>query len=190
MIPGLLGLNWPNRLTILRILLVPVFVISLLYRKNTTALGVFCLASVTDGLDGFLARAYNQKTKLGTFLDPLADKLLLSSAYIVMAAVDHLPVWLAVLVMSRDIIILSGLITLYLLNEPLHIAPTVLGKVTTFTQISAVFLVLFQQVAGAEFTLAASGTIFLVALLTVSSGLHYVYIGVNQLNNGSTRPNY
>src|SRR3970040_1766704 len=101
-------MNIPNILTIFRILLVPVFVIFVIQNNLFMALVIFILAGITDGLDGFLARVLDQRTVIGAYLDPIADKFLLISAYLSLTIKDMLPGWLSVVVVTRDIIILSG----------------------------------------------------------------------------------
>ena len=98
----------PNILTVLRILLIPLLVIFLIKGLMDHALMVFAVAGVSDGLDGFIARYFNQRTELGAYLDPIADKLLLMSAYVTMAAMALIPAWVAVIVISRDVIIVTG----------------------------------------------------------------------------------
>jgi len=175
-------INWPNRLTILRILLVPLLIILLSSNSRLLALITFCLAGLTDALDGFLARAFNQRTELGTFLDPLADKFLLISSYITLSALGEMPFPLAVLVVSRDVIILSGLAVLYLINNYLEIAPTRLGKLTTLLQLITVLAVLVQPFVHGGLAGVVNPLIWATAAATIASGFHYVYIGSTMLN--------
>jgi cardiolipin synthase len=178
-----LYLNWPNRLSIFRILLIPVFVIFMVYNHQSLALITFCVATATDGLDGLLARAWNQKTELGTFLDPLADKLLLTTCFVVLAVLEQIPAWLPILTISRDIIIVLGSILLYIINNHLEITPTWLGKMTTLFQLITIFLVLAHNHLQASPGLLYSGVLWLTALITIASGMHYIYIGTSLINN-------
>ena len=143
-----------NRITIVRLVLVPVFAtLIVIYTRELAwirraALGVFIAASVSDGLDGFVARAYNQKTKLGAVLDPLADKLMINVAFVFLAVNQHLahpvPVWFPVIILSRDVIIVAGS---YLINEyfgPVRVRPRISGKLTTVFQMAYIYAVLLE----------------------------------------------
>jgi len=175
-------MNLPNLLTILRILLVPVFINLLIYKLYPPALGVFLLASFTDGLDGIIARAANQRTTLGTYLDPVADKLLLTAAFITLSVLQFIPVWVSVIVVSRDIILVLGAMVLHLAQGEFIIAPTPLGKATTFLQLVYIILVLSLVVLNKQ-TNFEQPFIFGVLFLTVTSGLHYIYRGIHPLNS-------
>ena len=174
-------MNWPNRLTILRIILVPVFIAAILYHRLEAALAVFILATVTDAFDGYLARTLRQKTRFGAIMDPVADKLLNGSAYICFSMVaglpDHLkmPIYVPVVVISRDIIILLGVMAIYLLGGKMDIRPTMLGKVTTCLQMSTIIAVLlkFPHSMWVWNTMVA---------LTVISGIDYIRIGSAEIN--------
>ena len=117
---------------------------------------VFVLASITDGLDGYIARVYDLKTKLGAFLDPLADKLLLLSAYILLASTGLLPQWLSLVVVARDMIIFSGILYLYLTHKKIEFSPSILGKMTTLVQLLTVFLVLLSDLFRMQFSFLPS----------------------------------
>jgi cardiolipin synthase len=172
--------NLPNILTTLRILLIPVFIIALLYGEYGAALGVFILAGVTDGLDGFIARSRHQQTRLGSYLDPVADKLLLDTSFITLAVLQHLPVWLAVIVLSRDVAIVVGSAVLYMQEHALTVSPSWLGKGTTFLQLFLVAVtLLFMNFGGDPFLHQL--LIWAVAAFTILSGLHYIVRGVGML---------
>jgi cardiolipin synthase len=179
-------LNWANRLTILRILLIPVFAISLLYHRDGVALLIFCLAGVSDGLDGFIARTYAQKTKLGTFLDPIADLLLLSTAFIVLTMLDRIPVWLAVIVISRNIIVVMGTAVLFIINQYIRISITPLGKATTFFQLMLLLFILITSYLGSVYPTIYHLLLWTTAILTVVSGLQYIAIGTGSINGNSS----
>lgn len=179
-------LNWANRLTILRILLIPVFAISLLYHYDGTALLVFCLAGVSDGLDGFIARTYSQKTKLGTFLDPVADLLLLSTAFIVLAMLDRIPVWLSVIVISRNVIVVMGTAILYIINGYINICITFTGKSTTFFQLVLLLFTLIVYYFDSSFPTIFNLLLWITTILTVVSGLQYITIGTRSINGNTT----
>ncbi|NDY42351.1 CDP-diacylglycerol--glycerol-3-phosphate 3-phosphatidyltransferase [Dissulfurirhabdus thermomarina] len=177
-------MNLPNLLTLLRILLVPLLVICLIERRMAEALAIFAAAGFTDALDGFLARWLRQKTRLGAVLDPIADKLLLMSACVTLAVIGRLPGWLAVIVISRDVIILLGVGVLFLILGGVEIRPSFLGKVTTFCQLFTVFLVLAGAwLAGAERWLPA--VFWATAAVTVASGLHYMARGLSLVGAGN-----
>ena len=111
-------MNLPNTLTLIRVILIPIFVILIMNHSFKWALITFAIAGITDGLDGLLARLTRQKTELGAFLDPIADKLLLISAYLTLAIIEILPGWLSVIVITRDIIILLGILVIMLISHP------------------------------------------------------------------------
>ncbi len=169
-------MNFPNALTIARVLLIPLFVIFLISKSYENALIVFIIAGITDGLDGLLARIWHQRTELGAFLDPIADKLLLASAFVTLAILRIIPGWLTVIVMSRDIIIALGFWVLTLTNHTPTIRPRFTSKMTTCFQILTIIWALFSALHWGG---ASLFPIFvkLTAFLTVLSGLHYIYIG-------------
>ncbi len=164
--------NLPNLITLIRILLIPLFIILLVYHHDLYALFVFIIAGLSDALDGFIARTWNLRTRVGTYLDPIADKLLLVSSFITLALLMKIPLWIMIIIISRDIILsITGLILLNFVDiHSYHIRPSILGKITTVLQILTVLLVLMDK----------KGTLFSVilwvtALATIASGLHYVY---------------
>jgi cardiolipin synthase len=148
------------------------------------ALSVFAVASITDGLDGYIARVYDLKTRLGSFLDPLADKLLLLTSYILLGILGHLPIWLTYVVVARDMVILSGIIYLYLTNKQLEFSPTILGKITTFVQLFTILLLLFSDLyPGILYVLSS---LYLINLfVTLVSGIHYFFVGFRMSNTGT-----
>lgn len=179
------SLNIPNFITISRVIAIPFFIVALSYNYNGIALAIFVACGVTDGLDGFIARAYQQRTEIGAFLDPLADKLLLTSSFITLTVLDlpnKLPFWLIVTVISRDIIIPVGVATLLMLGTKLQIVPTKIGKMTTFLQITLIILVLFFNYTGAHRPDIIRPLCWLTFAITVLSGLDYVYKGIQVLN--------
>ncbi|MBI3811180.1 MAG: CDP-alcohol phosphatidyltransferase family protein [Nitrospirae bacterium] len=175
-------MNLPNLLTILRILLIPVFFYFLIYGYNGWALAVFLAASLTDSLDGLIARLANQRTRLGTYLDPLADKLLLTASFLTMAILQVIPVWTAVIVVSRDLILILGSLILHLTQAQQEISPTFLGKSTTAVQLSYVTLILATAVVRGS-TISLLPILVVMIGLTILSGLHYIYRGIRHLNS-------
>jgi len=169
--------NW---LTLLRILLIPVFVILLVYRRPGIALGVFCLASVTDLLDGYIARRRGSQTRLGAFLDPLADKLLLTASFVTLTYLRMLPFWITAVVVSRDLFLTLGAVLVHMMGGRIHPAPTRAGKLSTFFQILVVLVAMvkprFPAAAGLLWMLTWIATAF-----TVFSGLQYIVQGMRYL---------
>ncbi len=172
----------PNAITILRILLVPPFVIVLLRGQYGGALGIFALAAISDAVDGYIARRYLQKSRIGAFLDPLADKLLAGTAFILLALRHIIPDWLAVIVVSREFVILFGLFLLTVVHAPIQIAPSRMGKLNTAFQLTTVCLCLLANVPGLTlspaFDTALSVLFALTGATTAVSGLQYLLRGL------------
>src|SRR2546421_848554 len=181
----------PNLLTLFRMALIPVFVSLLFYRKFEWALGVFILAGITDGLDGLFARRLNQGSQLGTILDPIADKLLLVTSFIVLSLPTispqpvprHFPVpfWVTAAVISRDIFIIVGAAAINIVTGFRGFRPSWLGKISTTVQILAIALILvaasFPSLSGYLPTVYT--TVFSFAVL---SGVHYIFFASRLLN--------
>ena len=175
-------LTLANRLTILRILMTPVIIVLLLYRQLGAALALFVLAGITDGLDGFVARSRGQRTNLGMVLDPVADKLLLMSAVIVLSVLKELPWWFAIIVVSRDVILIGGTFILYMFVGQMSLPPSWLGKLTTGFQILTVLLAMLDNFVPS--LRCAILPVAVVALAcTIGSGLQYVYRGSRLLSD-------
>jgi len=177
-----------NKITILRILLIPFFVVEVLYYGKTgnelhriLALVCFAVAAICDGVDGYIARHYNQRSELGGILDPLADKLLLVSGVVLLSFewpyFDTIPLWLTGTIIGRDILVLVGLVVIQMTVGKVKVRPRVVGKIATVLQMAVVLWVLLQwhMVWLTVLTLAA-------ALFTGGSGLLYVLDGVQQLS--------
>ncbi|MDF1615018.1 CDP-alcohol phosphatidyltransferase family protein [Desulfurivibrio dismutans] len=168
-------MNIPNLITIVRILLVPLLAIFLLEEKYNLALLVFIIAGISDGLDGFLARLLKQKTRLGAILDPVADKALLITTFVILAVLGVIPQWLTVLVVSRDLLIILGFGILVLTGRSFQIAPTYTSKLTTVFQLATVIYFL-----GLEYLLPLlflrDYLIIATALLTMLSCAHYLVV--------------
>jgi cardiolipin synthase len=176
----------PNILTICRILLTPLFVILVQRNLFGHALLIFTLAGVSDALDGLIARIFNQRTQLGAFLDPIADKLLLVSAFVSLSIPGILPGWLAVIVISRDVMILMGIAVLTITGVGFQIQPSWISKCTTFAQIAAIFLTLLQiQMQASQLAVILGSLHWLTAAVTILSGLHYIYLGMGILQAGT-----
>ena len=175
-------LNIPNSLTVLRILLVPVFVGLLVYEHYDQALLALIIAAITDGLDGAIARMANQQTRIGAYLDPLADKLLLMSSFLTLAALHLVPVWAVIMVVSRDVILLAGTLLARLTESSIDITPTALGKGTTLVQFVYITMVVLMTTGQVQDSVIQP-VLGLMATLTVASGTHYLYRGIMSLNN-------
>ena len=186
-----------NKITVIRILMIPVFVTMAIYYGESihrgaphewmrfTAIAIFLMAAVSDGLDGYVARRYNQRSSLGVILDPLADKGLLLSGIITLSISNwsdidpdygRFPAWFPVLVISRDVVILVGAIILYLLNGKVQVKPNWTGKVATVLQMVAIGWVMLQlRFVPLPYVVTAAG------VFTFISGIVYVTDGVHQL---------
>jgi cardiolipin synthase len=145
-------------------------------------LTVFLVASLTDSLDGLIARLANQRTKLGTYLDPMADKLLLTASFLTLAILKVIPIWAAVIVVSRDLILILGALILHLTQASQEISPTFLGKSTTVVQLVYIALVLLIAMLHGS-TVSLWPVLAVTIGLTVLSGLHYIYRGIRHLNS-------
>ena len=176
-------LNIPNSLTVLRILLVPVFVGLLIYEQYNYALITLLIAALTDGLDGTIARLANQSTPIGAYLDPLADKLLLMSAFLTLSVLHLIPVWTVILVVSRDVILLTGTLLARLTESNVDVSPTALGKGTTFVQFLYITGVVLMHTGQINLQVLQPLLVIMVAVTSLS-GLHYVYRGIVNFNNG------
>ncbi len=170
----------PNMLTIARIFLTPVFLLLFLQTRYWSALFVYILAAVTDGVDGFIAKRYGMASRLGAVLDPLADKALLVTSFLCLAARGYVPLWLAVLVVTRDLIIVGGLFLVHFAGVDLsdRIHPTWTSKCNTVAQFCLVVLVLAQGASRTAPGWWQAALVGLVAVLTFVSCIQYVRIGL------------
>jgi len=166
----------PNLITILMVLLVPIFVIYIINDRTLGSLIIFVIASISDALDGFIARVFHQKSDLGVYLDPLADKILLVTAYTTLAILKMIPPWLAVLIISRDVIILLGVLLLYLNRHPVKVHPSLLSKSTTCLQIATILMILSNSYLNIE--PIKMYAFWITAGFTIASGLQYIRIGL------------
>lgn len=175
-----MSFNIPNLLTLLRMGMIPLFVIALLNQEPGKALAIFAIAGLTDLLDGFLARVFDQGSVLGAYLDPIADKLLLTTAYIMLTIPSEnsnlvpIPIWVTVIVLSRDFLILVIALVLWMALDLSKFTPTKLSKVNTVVQVAGVLLVLLSGIFD-QMAIPAVICIYLVGGLTVLSGCDYIY---------------
>ncbi|MEW6417335.1 MAG: CDP-alcohol phosphatidyltransferase family protein [Nitrospirota bacterium] len=176
-------LNIPNTLTITRVVIIPVFITSIIYKRYDYSLYLFIIAAVTDILDGLFARLKNQKTTLGTFLDPLADKFLLVTAFIVLSIYGLIPKWLTVIIISRDIVVITGWFLLFFITSTSRVEPSVLGKATIWVQS---ILIAYVLINSNLFFLPDIPRLLLwmTAGITILSGLHYIYRGLKLTHAG------
>lgn len=164
----------PNLLTLLRIALVPPFAWFVYLNNFDLALLVFFIAGLSDAVDGFLARQFNWRSRFGAMADPLADKFLLVTAYVVLAWMTQIPMWLCLLVISRDLVIVLGALLYYRRFGRYEIKPSIWGKLCTLLQIVFVLLILLEQALWPLPTSVLLAAQWVVAVTTVFSGVHYV----------------
>jgi len=181
------GLNLANRITIARIILIPFFIAAVVYSKLEIALFIFILAVISDAADGFIARTLKQKTALGTILDPVADKLLLISAYICFSVASgipdnlKLPPYVPIIVISRDAIIVLGSVIVYVVTNNLKVAPSAIGKMTTFFQMITIMSILLR--------FKYSFVVWNIAVIfTILSGVDYVIKGSRLFGENNHMP--
>jgi cardiolipin synthase (CMP-forming) len=178
-------LTVPNQLTFLRLIFLPFFVIAIKYSNWKAAIAILAAAAVSDGLDGLLARGLNQRTPLGAYLDPIADKLLLSSSYFVLALKGRVPWWLTILVLSRDVLLLTACAVILITVGYRPFPPSLWGKATTFFEIFLIVVVLVAAVwndralGDLRFVLA-----YIVGAFVLLSGIHYSITVSRQLHAG------
>lgn len=166
----------PNLLTLLRICATPALVLLLDERAYQSALLLFLAAGITDGLDGFIAKRFNCITRLGALLDPIADKMMLLSAFVMLALIEDIPFWLLVVVVFRDILIVGGYLILVNLNVNVQMRPSQISKLNTFLQISLVTAILVVKSGWLNEPMLVNVLIAGVLVTTVLSGAHYVWV--------------
>ncbi|MDO9411194.1 MAG: CDP-alcohol phosphatidyltransferase family protein [Pseudolabrys sp.] len=164
----------PNLITLGRILLVPIVVWAILTNNMFTAFVLFLVAGVSDGVDGFLAKRFNMTTELGAYLDPLADKALIVSIYLTLGISGVIPLWLVILVVSRDILIVGGIMLSWLMGNPLKIRPLLVSKLNTVAQIAFACVVLGSLGLGysvPQFKIVLMWTVATLTLLSIAAYL-------------------
>ena len=165
-----------NKITILRIILIPVFVISLIQRNFYLSAVIFTFSIATDALDGFIARFRNEKSKLGAFLDPIADKLLMTSSFLTLSIMKIIPLWVFIVIISRDLLIVLGWVIIYITTHSTEVKPRLLGKITTIFQMITVWFILL----GTPYYIT-DNLIIATAIITSLSGLDYTITGSKKL---------
>ena len=178
-------LNLPNFLTLFRILTIPFFLIALAYHLYWEALLIFALGGITDFLDGLAARWMGQETRLGAYLDPVADKLLVFSSYVMLGSIEAMPPWLVVIVVMRDVFILLGFgIIYYLTEEKFDARPTLIGKSSTLLQLITLAVALASLHDSTLIPqVILDALIAATAATTMLSGMQYLYRGFLWLQN-------
>jgi len=181
-------LSIPNLITLGRILLVPVVVWAIMSNAMWFAFMLFLAAGVSDGVDGYLAKRFNMTTELGAYLDPLADKALIVSIYLTLGINGDIPRWLVILVVSRDILIVGGIMLSWLMGNPLKIKPLLVSKLNTVAQIAFACVVLGSLGFNYEVPLFKLVLMGLVAVLTLLSIAAYLAEWVRHMNSTTARP--
>lgn len=184
--PGL-ALSIPNLITLARILMVPVVVWAIASNTMWFAFVLFLVAGVSDAVDGFLAKRFNMTTELGAYLDPLADKALIVSIYLTLGINGDIPRWLVILVVSRDILIVGGIILSWLMNNPLKIRPLWVSKLNTAAQIAFACVVLGSLGFNIQVPLLRLTLMSAVAALTLASIAAYLAEWVQHMNSPKAR---
>lgn len=174
----------PNLLSALRLVLAPVAAWLILLGSDFAALLVFGVAGLSDALDGFLAKRFALTSRFGAFLDPIADKLLMLASFVSLTVVGAVPLWLAALVIGRDIAIVIGVMVARVLDMPLHVAPLMVGKVSTVVQVFYIAFVLLVLTLNAKWPTAETGGELTTALFTVWSGLAYLQVWIRAATAG------
>lgn len=177
-------INIPNILSVIRILLTPIFVIFLLKDLFFFAFLAFAIAAISDSLDGVLARYLNQRTLLGAYLDPIADKLLLITVFVSLAILEIVPAWLAVIVVSRDILIMLAVAVFTITGINVKTKPSIISKCTTVAQVLTVLFSLLDLMIQSVYTVKWI-LYWLTAGLTITSCLHYTYMGMSLFKHAS-----
>ena len=181
-----MGFTVANLLTIARMVLVPAFIMLVVSNQPGWALGVFAAAGISDALDGFVARHFGQGSALGAFLDPLADKLLMTAALVVLSLPDHpasfpsftllnrFPILLTILTISRDVLIVLIALVIHLATGLTRFPATLYGKITTVTQVVTVCTMLLYNTLGIHSTTVVPALVYLALAATLFSGFHYI----------------
>lgn len=177
----------PNLITLMRLFLVPVTVWLLLTLEYGAAFAVFVIAGVSDGIDGYLARKLDARTRLGAVLDPIADKVLLVSIFVTLGWLGHVPLWLVILIVSRDVLIVGAYLISESLDEPVRIRPTLSSKVNTALQIILAATVLGALSFGWALVTVREVLVWSVAATTLISGGGYVMIWLREISQDTDK---
>lgn len=178
-------LSLPNLITLARILLVPVMVWAIASDQMTVAFALFLIAGISDGVDGFLAKRFGMATAVGAYLDPLADKVLIVSIYVSLGVIEAIPRWLVILVVSRDLLIVGGIMLSWVLGDPITIKPAAVSRLNTVAQIVLGGVVIAARAFQWEIAEAINGLMGLVAVLTLLSIAVYLQEWVRHVGGAS-----
>jgi len=170
------NLTLPNKLTIARIIAVPIFVISAVAKNSGLAISIYIFCVFTDFLDGFLAKKRGERTPLGAFLDPIADKFLLISAFITFAALKEIPVWIPIVVITKNIIIFLGLWLRFHITGNTVVSPTLFGKLSTVAEMTVIFFILMGVSEKILFILT-----YLMLFSIIVSTFNYIFWGIKEI---------
>jgi len=168
-------MNLPNAITIGRVLLVPCVFWLVATGHDVYAFVLFVIAGVSDALDGFIAKRWNMESELGAYLDPLADKLLIVSVFVAMAAIGSLPLWLVTVVVTRDLLIIAAVLLAWLMNHPVAIRPFQISKATTFAQIFLAATVMAERAFSLGLGELVTVLVWITGVLTALSLATYLW---------------
>lgn len=172
----------PNFITLLRFFLVPAIVYAILVDEMAWALAGFLIAGISDGIDGFIARQFNQRSELGAYLDPIADKLLLVSVFVVLGLMGELPLWLVIAAVSRDLLIVGAVVLSSIVGTPVEMKPLFVSKANTAMQIVLAAVVLFELAIGDGFGALRTWLVWLSGGLTAASAAAYLVAWIRHMN--------
>lgn len=164
----------PNIITIARLIAVPFVIVMIMQQQWAMAFGLFLAAAVSDGIDGFIARNFNMKSEFGAYIDPLADKSLLMSVYVTLAIVGAIPGWLAITIVSRDVMIVAAVLLSWVMSRPVAIKPRIVSKLNTAAQLAFATFALAANAFGARLGGFEDMAMLIVAALTVASAGAYL----------------
>jgi cardiolipin synthase (CMP-forming) len=171
----------PNFITIGRLIIVPLVIMMIVQGSWDVAFLLFVIAGVSDAVDGFLARRFDMRSELGTYLDPIADKALLVSIYLTLAIVGIIPAWVAILVISRDIMIVSAVVLSWLLDNPVEMRPFLVSKLNTFAQIAFAAVLLAAKAFGVALGMWFQVSMWTIAALTLASAGAYLVFWIRHM---------
>ncbi|MBA4750327.1 MAG: CDP-alcohol phosphatidyltransferase family protein [Alphaproteobacteria bacterium] len=178
-------MNYPNLISMARLLSVPVLIWLLLSRHLVAAFWVFCGAGASDFLDGLLARLLKERTELGAYLDPLADKALLVGTFVTLGVLGFIPLWLVIMVVSRDVLIIAGSLLMILFDKPLRVEPLFISKINTTVQILLVCVLLGLAALDRSYPLFCEGLFWLAGVTTLLSGASYVKLWLQMMGGNA-----
>lgn len=173
----------PNLITIGRLILVPLVIMMIVQGNWSLAFALFLAAGVSDAIDGFLARRFNMMSELGAYMDPVADKALLVSIYVTLAIVGIIPAWVAILVVSRDVMIVMAVVLSWVLDNPVEIKPFIISKLNTAAQIAFAAALLAAKSFGVTLGFWSELSILAVAALTLASAGAYLTFWIRHMAN-------